>query len=282
MAVLSKTFTLGRLSVAALSDGAPMRALGGFFNGVDPAEWTKALGITNPEEPLPFNFGTFLVRGEGHTVLVDTGQGARVRGQFEGGGELLLRLQELGVRPEEVDTILHTHLHGDHCGWNVDDDASGALTFPNAAVWVHQKELDYWTSSASDGNPQSQYSRSRILPAQAAGRVQTFDAEKAVHPGMTMIPTPGHTPGHCSVLLTSGGERLLILGDAAHHPVHLERHDWLPGVDLDPAESTRSRGVVAARAVAENALVTGGHFPILTLGRVRQVGNGYRWEAATE
>ncbi|MBI2887756.1 MAG: MBL fold metallo-hydrolase [Chloroflexi bacterium] len=282
MAVLSKTFTLGRLSVAALSDGAPMRALGGFFNGVDPAEWTKALGITNPEEPLPFNFGIFLVRGDGHTVLIDTGQGARVRGQFEGGGELLARLRELGVRPEEVDTILHTHLHGDHCGWNVDDDAGGALTFPNAAVWVHQKELDYWTSSASDSNPQSQYSRSRILPAQAADRVQTFDGEKAVHPGMTMIPTPGHTPGHCSVLLVSSGDKLLILGDAAHHPVHLERHDWLPGVDLDPAESTRSRGVVAARAVTENALVTGGHFPILTMGRLRRVGQGYKWEAATE
>ena len=93
-----------------------------------------------------------------------------------------------------------------------------------------------------------------------------------------MIPTPGHTPGHCSMLLTSQGEHLVILGDAAHHPVHLEHHDWIPEVDLDPAESTRSRGKIAALAVEKDALVTGGHFPILTLGHVRRVESGYRWE----
>ena len=278
MATLSNTFTLGRLSVAALSDGAPMRALGGFFAGVEAAEWTRALGITDAEQPLPFNFGTFLVRGEGHTMMVDTGQGARVRGQFEGGGELLVRLRELGVSPLEVDAVLHTHLHGDHCGWNVNDDEAGAITFPNATVWVAQKELDYWTGSESDSNPQSGYTRSRIGPLVAAGRVHAFDGEAAVHAGVTMIPTPGHTPGHCSVLLASGGEKLLILGDAAHHPVHLEQHGWIPGVDLDPEESKRSRAKVAARAVAEDALVTGGHFPIPTLGRIRRTEGGYRWE----
>ncbi|GEM_PF-3698324 len=79
MATLSKTFSVGKLSVAAVSDGAPMRALGGFFAGVEPSEWTRALGITDAEQPLPFNFGTFLVRGDGHTILIDTGQGARPR-----------------------------------------------------------------------------------------------------------------------------------------------------------------------------------------------------------
>ena len=279
MATLSKTFSVGKLSVAAVSDGAPMRALGGFFAGVEPSEWTRALGITDAEHPLPFNFGTFLVRGDGHTILIDSGQGARVRGQFAGGGELLLRFRDLGVAVSEVDTIVHTHLHGDHCGWNVNDDQGGAVTFPNATVWVAQKELDYWTSPESDNNPQAEYSRSRIQPLVSAGRVKTTDGESDVYPGMTMIPTPGHTPGHCCVLLASGAEKLLILGDAAHHPVHLEHHDWIPGVDLDRAESARSRAKVAARAVAENLLLTGGHFPILTMGRIRRVENGYRWES---
>jgi len=178
-----------------------------------------------------------------------------------------------------VDTIVHTHLHGDHCGWNVNDDQGGAITFPNATMWVAQKELDYWTGPDSDGNPQADYSRSRIRPLINAGRVKTTDGESDVYPGVTMIPTPGHTPGHCSVLLASGGEKLLILGDAAHHPIHLEHHDWIPGVDLDRAESARSRTKVAARAVAEDLLLTGGHFPILTMGRLRQVENGYRWES---
>ena len=109
--------------------------------------------------------------------------------------------------------------------------------------------------------------------------MQTFDGEHAVSDALTMVPTPGHTPGHCSVMLASQGEHLLILGDAAHHPVHLEHHDWIPGVDIDKAESRRSRAKLAALAADRDAVVTGGHFPILTLGKVRRVETGYRWEA---
>ena len=280
MSRLSETFNVGALQVAALSDGAPDRALGGFFHGIDAAEWTVALGITDAEQPLPFNFGVFLVRGDGHVTLIDSGQGARLKGQdVPGGGELMDRMAEAGISPQEVDRIVHTHLHGDHCGWNVDDEHGGALTFPNATVYVHQRELDYWTGDASDGKPQAGYSRSRIVPVQAAGHVQTFDGEYAVSEALTMVPTPGHTPGHCSVMLTSQGEHLLIVGDAAHHPVHFEHLDWLPGIDLDPAESERSRAKIAALAADRDAVVTGGHFPILTLGKVRRVESGYRWEA---
>ncbi len=83
-----------------------------------------------------------------------------------------------------------------------------------------------------------------------------------------------------SMLLTSQGEHLVITGDAADHPVHLERHDWIPGFDLDHEQSARSRAKLAALAVEKDALVTGGHFPILSLGRLRRVEAGYRWERA--
>ena len=280
MSRLSETFRIGGLDVAAVSDGAPDRALDGFFHDVDEADWTRALGITDPQQPLPFNFGSFLVRGDGHTTLVDTGFGAQGRDMdVPGGGELLIRLSELGVPPEEVDTIVITHLHGDHCGWNVNDDEGGTLTFPNATLYLHKRELEYWTGAESEDNAMVEHARTRIVPVQTAGHVQTFDHEHAVNDALTMVPTPGHTPGHCSVMLSSQGEQLLILGDAAHHPVHLEHHDWLPGVDLDPAESQRSRAKVAALAADRDAVVTGGHFPILTLGKVRRVEGGYRWEA---
>lgn len=280
MSRLSERFRVGALEVAALSDGAPDRVLGGFFHGVDAAQWTAALGITDAETPVPFNFGSFLVRGDGHTTLIDSGNGVRGREMdVPGGGELLQRMAELGVAPEDVDTLVHTHLHGDHCGWDVDDEHDGALTFPSATVYVHQLELDYWTGRDSDDNPQAEFSRSRILPVREAGNVQTIAGEHAVTDALTMIPTPGHTPGHCSVILASQGEHLLIAGDAAHHPVHFEHHDWIPGVDLDPAESQRSRGKLSALAADRDAIVTGGHFPILTLGKVRRVETGYRWEA---
>lgn len=281
MPKLSETFEVGALRVAALSDGAPERALGGFFHEVDPAAWTRAVGITDPERPLPFNFGVFLVRGGGRTVLVDSGLGqvARTMG-MPGGGELLERLAEQGVQPDDVDDVVHTHLHFDHCGWNVNGDDRRALTFPRATIHVARAELDYWLDPARRGEERAEQARAAIVPPQEAGRVEPFDGEVDLLPGVRTIPTPGHTPGHTSVLLSSESQHLLILGDAAHHPAHLEHHDWIPAVDLDPAESRRSRAKVAALAADGGALVTGGHFPILTLGRVERAEAGYRWRAA--
>ena len=280
MSRLSETFTIGGLEIAALSDGAPDIAVGGFFRGVDPKDWTQAVGITDPEEPVPFNFGSFLIRGDGHHTLVDTGFGPPARAMgVPGGGELLQRLDELGVSPADVDVVIHTHLHSDHIGWNIDDDRDDALTFPNATFYVGRAELDYWTGPASDGNSMAEGARHRINPVVAAGLVEPVDGEHAVSEAVTMIPTPGHTPGHCSVLVASQGVHLVLLGDAAHHPIHIERHDWVPEVDLDPAETTRSRAKIARLAVERDAVVTGGHFPILSLGRIREVEGGYRWEA---
>lgn len=280
MSRLSQTFRVGGLEIVALSDGAPDRPLGGFFQGVDAAEWTKALGIARPDEPVPFNFGAFLIRGDSHTTLVDSGLGAAGKGMgVPGGGELLVRLAELRVKPSEVDTIVHTHLHLDHCGWDIDVSKGNAPTFPNARVYISNAELDYWLDPSPAGEKRGAGARQTVAPLQDAGQVVTFDGEFAVSKSVTMIPTPGHTPGHCSVMVASQDEHLLILGDAAHHPAHLEHHSWIPAVDVDRAESERSRAKVAALAVEKNAVITGGHFPILTLGRLRRVESGYRWES---
>lgn len=277
---LTATFTLGSVRIAALSDGAPERALGGFFHGVEAAQWTQALGITDPEHPVPFNFGTFLLRDGSRTVLVDSGLGVPGRTMnIPGGGELLARLAEIGVAPGEIDTVVHTHLHGDHCGWNTtEEQGAPALTFPNAEVFVSRREFEYWTSAEVDGTERAAVARKHSLPVQAAGRLRLFDGEATVAPGITAVPTPGHTPGHTSYMVASEGEHLLITGDAAHHPVHFEHHDWIPGVDIDPASSRDSRAKLSALAAERDALVTGGHFPILTLGRVRRVEAGYVWE----
>ena len=280
---LSARFAVGAVRVAALSDGAPDRALGGFFHGIGADEWTKALGITDPEQPVPFNFGTFLLRDGQRTVLVDSGWGPAARDMgFPGGGQLLDRLAELEVRPEDVDVLVHTHLHPDHCGWNsTGDDGSPSPVFPNATVVLSQKELEYWLHPALNENERAQVARRAVLPAQTANRIETFEGEHEIAPGITAVPTPGHTPGHISLMLASQGEHLLITGDAAHHPTHFEHHDWIPGVDVDPAESTRSRRKLSELAVERDALVTSGHFPILTLGRIRRVDTGYRWEPAS-
>lgn len=283
MSRLRETFRIGALEIAALSDGAPDRELSGFFKGIDPPEWIEAVGITDPADPVPFNFGSFLVRGDGHTTLIDSGYGAPAKALgIPGGGELLDRLGDIGVGHGDIDVVVHTHLHADHCGWDShaeDEGGPRTPTFPKAKIYVQQAELDYWTGPSSEGNPLAAAARAAVLPVRDAGQIETFEGEFSPSESLTMVPTPGHTPGHCSVMLTSQSEHLLIVGDAAHHPVHLEHHDWIPGVDLDPAESSRSRLKVAKLAVERDAVVTGGHFPILSLGKVREVEGGYRWEA---
>src|SRR5690606_37400546 len=149
------------------------------------------------------------------------------------------RIEELGVRLDEIDIVVHTHLHPDHCGWN--DSENVEPIFPKAILFVSRVELDHWEHADYHLDERAQVARRATAPLKASGRVATFDGELEVTTGITTVPTPGHTPGHTSLLLASQGEHLLITGDAAHHPVHLEHHDWIPGVDLDPRESETSR-----------------------------------------
>jgi glyoxylase-like metal-dependent hydrolase (beta-lactamase superfamily II) len=277
---LSAQFSVGAIQVAVLSDGVPHRDLGNFFLGIDPDVWGKELGIANPREPQPFNFGAFLVRDGQRNILVDSGMGPGVFEEGTPGKDGLLdRLGELDVRPEDVDVLFHTHLHRDHVGWSViEEGGADRDVFPNATVVVSRREIDYWLHPAVIVSDRGKTAERGISQALAHDRVVTFDGEYEVAPGITSVPTPGHTPGHNSLMLSSQGEKLLILGDLTHHMKMLEHHDWVASVDVDPSETTRSRRKICDLAIEQDALVTAHHFPILTLGRVRRVETGYRFE----
>ncbi|MCY4639746.1 MAG: MBL fold metallo-hydrolase [Chloroflexi bacterium] len=272
------SFRVGALEVVQLSDGSFGRDARNFFDGVDAGAWTSACGISAPEEPVPWAYSGYLVRGDGHTTLIDTALGER---PCEPGilscAEFPQRLAECGVEPADVDVLLHSHLHWDHVGWDVTRD--GAVAYPGAEVRLSGAELDFWMTP----HPQAPerhvlFANEHFRPLLDAGQVRTFDGDAEVTPSITMIATPGHTPGHTVQLIRSEGEALILVGDAMHHWTHVEHHDWLSIHEWDPEQSRDARRRICELAIETDALVTGPHFPLLTVGKVRRDGSGYRYE----
>ncbi|MHB8575627.1 MAG: MBL fold metallo-hydrolase, partial [Dehalococcoidia bacterium] len=171
------------------------------------------------------------------------------------------------VTPERVDTIVFTHLHADHVGWNctkVGDEYHP--TFPNARYILNRAEFDRWSDDPAG------YLRRHLKPLSEAGQLDLVDDSYEPAPGMALLSTPGHTAGHVSVLLYSGGEGGVITGDALHHPVEVEHPDWSPSADDDGQLSATSRGALLDRVEAEGFLLLGGHFPAPHTGHVVRVG----------
>ncbi|GGH48416.1 MBL fold metallo-hydrolase [Microbacterium album] len=268
---LSGSFRVGAFTVHHLSDGLAFGPRQSWFHGIDDDVWMPVLGISDPSAPFPLNFGLFVVVGGGSVTLVDSGFGPEAE-RFEGirgGNELLARLAEIGIAPEDVDHVLQTHLHPDHCGGLVQDAPHGAVpTFPRARVHVHAAEVAHWTGPDTAENFMAPYVRSRIEPIAAAGLLRTFAEATAIAPGVTALPLAGHTPGHTVALVADGDRSCLLVGDLAHHPVHFRHHDWHHDLDVDADAHTTARETLCSLAASLGAVVTAPHMPVLTLGRI--------------
>ncbi|HEY5625239.1 MAG TPA: MBL fold metallo-hydrolase, partial [Dehalococcoidia bacterium] len=167
-----------------------------------------------------------------------------------------------GVPPDDVDIVLHTHLHPDHVGWNMSGDAP---TFPNARYFAPRADWDYFNGALA-ANPQM----GQVIPLNDMGRLELYDGEITITSEVTTLPTPGHTPGHCSVLVNSDGEKVLIMGDVAHHPAQADRPEWSSGFDLDGSLAATTRKKMMDRLVEEGLLAAFCHFPGDGFGRISE------------
>jgi glyoxylase-like metal-dependent hydrolase (beta-lactamase superfamily II) len=256
---------VGSVEIVSVIDGMLRGHPSFFFAGIPAEMYVPALGADLGEDgTVGVKFGSFLVRSSGKTVLVDTGAGAR--NPQVPGGKLLANLEALGVRPEDVDVVVNTHLHFDHVGWNcVERDGAFVPTVPNAEYWIARDEWDYFTDpqiAAEEG----EHIASCVLPLKDSGRLHLAEGEAAITPELSLLQTPGHTPGHRSIAIASGGERAVILGDVAHHPLHLIRI-WVAAVDELPRVSRRTKRMLVQRLIEEQTLVAGGHFTPGSFGR---------------
>jgi glyoxylase-like metal-dependent hydrolase (beta-lactamase superfamily II) len=271
---------LGNLHLLLLSDGQYYQDAGAVFGIVPRIMWER-LGIElNDRHQMALGLTCLLVRSKGTTVLVETGVGEKERPRAQSTplaeGNLLDELAAAGVSPEDVDVVINTHLHADHCGWNTRRTADGswAPTFPRARYLIQRGEWE--AAMHPNERTRATYLAENLLPLQEAGRLELVDGETRVTDEVTIIPTRGHTADHASVVLTSGGETAVYLGDMVQHPAQLERAAWVSSFDLYPLEAMETKKAVVARAIAERQLVVAVHHPFPGLGLITETEDGRR------
>ena len=275
---MADRITIGNAEIAfALDMVPPPRSPDAFFEGVTAKDWGPYEDILE-EGQIQLYYGHFFIRSCGKTIMVDTGMGPGPhpeRGNRT--GDLLNQLKLQGVSPEDIDIVVHTHLHPDHVGWNI--DLSGETPrpyFPSARYLVPRVDWEYFTKpDVLDAAP---HVRDSVLPLERMGVLDLVDDGYNLTDEITTLATPGHTPGHQVILISSQGEKAMIVGDALHSKVQVQEPDWCAMVDTDKDDSRRSRHALLERAESEGYVIAAGHFnPHDHIGRVVRIEGRRYW-----
>jgi len=232
---------------------------------------------------LIMSIHALIVETPDRRIMVDTCLGndkqRAIPGWHMRTGPFLEDIAAAGYPRESIDTVLCTHLHVDHVGWNTMlVDGKWLPTFPNARYLMGKTEYDHWsTRGAANARGDDPFSDS-VKPVFDAGLVDLVAADQVICPEIRLEPTPGHTPGHVSVRISSKGEEALITGDCMHHPCQMARPDWASAADSDPDMARATRLALLDRCADAPLLVIGTHFSGPTAGRVVRDGLVYRLE----
>ena len=231
------------------------------------------------------------LRGAIHSLVIDTGERRIIVDTCVGNDkerevpawnmlqtQFLADLAAAGYPAESIDTVLCTHLHIDHVGWNTMlVDGKWVPTFPNACYLFGEKEFNHWSSQrGSSAYSQSQVMSDSVLPIVEAGLHTLVQQDEQLCSEVRLVPTPGHTPGHASVMIESRGETALITGDFLHHPCQFAHPEWPSAPDWDPAIGHATRIDMYQRLADKPILVIGTHFHTPTAGHLKKDGNAWR------
>jgi glyoxylase-like metal-dependent hydrolase (beta-lactamase superfamily II) len=276
-------YRLGNLDLHVLSDGVYHQDAGAVFGIVPRVMWERLGFGLNDRYQMALGLNSLLVRSEGKTVLIETGVGEKERPLAQTArpeGSLLDEMQRIGVAPEDVDVVINTHLHADHCGWNTrkTDVGEWAPTFPRARYFIQRAEWD--AAISPNERTRATYLAENMHPVEASGQLELIEGERAITGELTIIPTFGHSMGHASIVLTSSGESAVYIGDMIQHPAQLERAAWVSSFDIYPLEAMETKKRVVERAIDEQQLVIAVHADFPGLGRMTRSADGkQKWTA---
>jgi glyoxylase-like metal-dependent hydrolase (beta-lactamase superfamily II) len=277
-------YKIGSIEVTVVTDGINRRPITGDLvlnatkdevNAALAAAFMEKDVFVGPYNPIVVNTGAKM-------AVIDTGTGEAAYKVSQGmNGQFLINLAAAGINPNDIDSVIISHYHGDHINGLLKSDNS--LTFPNAEILVPGPEHKYWMddgemSRASTPRIQNLFKNvRRVMRGEVLKHLCTYEWDQEVIPGIIAVGTPGHSPGHTCHIITSGGNKVYVQGDVTHLPVLFVRNPgWHPHIDQDPVQAEATRRKVYDMLVAEKMLVQAFHYPFPALAHVEKTTTGYR------
>jgi len=269
---------LGGITIDTISDGEIVVPTDFVFSGIPDNDLLPILTRHGIEgETLEADCNLTLLRDGDNTVLFDAGAGPNF---MTTAGLMADNLEQLDVDPSDITHVVFTHAHPDHL-WGL-LDAFEDFTFPEAEYFINRVEWEYWTnpntlSSLSDARKPFAVGAARNLAA-AEEKITLFDSGDVLLSGIHAHGTHGHTPGHTSFSVDSGGNSVMIVGDAiANSHIAFEQPTWVSGTDQDAEQGAKTRAALLDQLATDRTMMIGYHLPYPGLGFVERDGTGYRF-----
>jgi glyoxylase-like metal-dependent hydrolase (beta-lactamase superfamily II) len=284
--MLENYVRVGEFRCFPLSDGKLVYPTAAVFPERSDVELAEALAPDLVQPQMSIGYSALLIDTGKQRILVDTGAGSLGPDT----GYLSDSIRAYGFTPEEIDLVVISHLHPDHIGGLV--TAKGELRFPKAEVLLSHNESDFWMSETNQAKLQAKnllglgdieqvmfsWIRNNIPPLVAADKLRLIERDCEPTTGILVLPSFGHTPGHLSLLVSSGREQLLFAGDAIVHPAQVKYPHWNCVFDVFPGQTVTTRLQILDRSASDRCLTYHFHFPFPCLGFISRWNSGYQWE----
>lgn len=287
----SDRWQVGDVSISKVVEANTLATLDEMLLGASPqtvaaTTWLNP-DFVEPSDPpmLRMSVQSFVVESAGQRIVIDTcfghGKQRAYPGVAQTSGSYPDDLDAAGCPADSVDLVVATHLHYDHIGWHTRRHGDGwVATFPRARYLICGTEWEFWSQRYAEGQPAVFDSdlayEDTLAPLWASGQVDLVEPDQLITEEVRLLPTPGHTPGHVAVWISSRGSEAAVTGDLVHTPVELVDPAWTCTSDLDAEAAADTRREFLARCHTRNALVLGTHFAAPTGGHLERAGSGWR------